>query len=402
MKALKILIAVLVLLNLFIQNANTEIIKRDLKDPNDGLITRDTESRLDWLNVSLTINQNFDDVRTGIWYQAGFRHATKAEIRQFFVHAGTPDDDRALAVTHPEETLRLINLLGATRVLNATNMHTNGLCGTDFFDKTINLVSHPVGVRFSALLGKIDYELIQGVQYGEANFAGGHPFSDERSPDWGSFLVRGYPDQFTFVDLTNVPVNAVITSNAITVSGISEETPVTIVGGKYSLNDGVYTDAAGKVINGDVVRIQLNSAQSFSTTTNATLDIAGVSDTFSATTQAIPAGSDGGGGGCFIATAAFGSPLAGQVEILRQFRDQYLLTNHFGKKLVAWYYRNGPIAADYVKDKPLVKGAVRLALYPLIGLTFLLNAGGPLVMMLVLAVLTLLFIRLKLKKLSDG
>jgi len=401
MKALKILVAVLVLLNLFIQNANTELIKRDLQDTNDALITRDTESRLDWLNVSLTVNQNYDDVRTGIWYQAGFRHATKEEIRQLFIHAGTPDDNSNTVVTYPAETLRLINLLGATRVLSATNMYTHGLCGTDFLNNTINPVNHPIGVRFSAQLGKIDYELIEGVQFGEAHFTGGHPFSDERSPTYGSFLVRGYPDQFTFVDKTNVLINTVITSNAITVSGISSERPITIVGGKYSINDGPYADVGGKVISGDKVTVQVTSAATFSTTTNTTLDIDGVSDTFSVTTQATPAGSDGGGGGCFIATAAFGSPLAGQVEILRQFRDRYLLTNDFGKKFVAWYYRNGPIAANYIKDKPMARAAVRVALYPLIGLSFLLNSGYLPFMMFALVLLTLLFFRLRLKKLSD-
>ena len=79
--------------------------------------------------------------------------------------------------------------------------------------------------------------------------------------------------------------------------------------------------------------------------------------------------------GCFIATAAFGSPLARQVEILRQFRDRYLLTNNPGQKFVAWYYRNSPTAANYIQDKPLTKAAIRAALYPLIGFSFLLISG---------------------------
>jgi len=145
----------------------------------------------------------------------------------------------------------------------------------------------------------------------------------------------------------------------------------------YSINGGLYTSDVGTVNNGDTVTIQLASSGNYSTKTEATLTIGGLSDTFSVTTQAAPAsgGSGSGGGGCFIATAAFGSALAGQVEILRQFRDRYLLTNAFGRKFVSWYYRVGPGAASYIKDKPLAKAAVRVALYPLIGFSLLLING---------------------------
>lgn len=186
------------------------------------------------------------------------------------------------------------------------------------------------------------------------------------------------PNQFTFTDQTGVALNTVTTSNTITVAGINTETTISITGGTYSINGGEYTSDTGTVSNDDTVTIQLTSSGSYSTTTDATLTIDGVSDTFSVTTKAAPVvsgGGGGGGGGCFIATAAFGSPLAGQVKILRQFRDRYLLTNALGRKFVAWYYRVGPVAASYIKDKPLAKAAVRVALYPLIGFSLLLIHG---------------------------
>lgn len=85
------------------------------------------------------------------------------------------------------------------------------------------------------------------------------------------------------------------------------------------------------------------------------------------------------------------------MEILRQFRDGYLLTNVPGRKFVAWYYRNGPVAASYIEDKPLAKAAVRVALYPLIGFSFLLISG---ILPYVLLALTgfVLFFRFKPKK----
>jgi len=118
---------------------------------------------------------------------------------------------------------------------------------------------------------------------------------------------------------------------------------------------------------------------------------------FTAAPQAPPGA---GNGGCFIATAAFGSPLAGQVEILRQFRDRYLLTNNPGQKFVAWYYRNGPTAANYIKDKPLLKSAVRVALYPLIGFSLLLISGYLPFVIVGLLLTALLFFRFRPKKLN--
>jgi len=110
--------------------------------------------------------------------------------------------------------------------------------------------------------------------------------------------------------------------------------------------------------------------------------------------------SSGGGSGknCFIATAAFGSSLAGEVKILRQFRDRYLMTNDFGRKFVSWYYRNGLVAAGYIKDKPLAKAAVRVAIYPLIGFSFLLISGYLPFVIVGLLTSALLFLRFKPKK----
>ena len=203
--------------------------------------------------------------------------------------------------------------------------------------------------------------------------------------------------QFTFTDQTGVDINTLVTSNTITVSGITAATPISIKGGKYSINGGSYTREIGTVTNGSTVTVQQTSMSMYSGTTNAILTIGEISDTFSVTTKASPVGENSGN--CFIATAAFGSPLAGQVEILRQFRDSYLLKNALGQKFVGWYYRNGPVAANFIKDKPLVKAAVRVALYPLIGFSFLLISGYLPLVTVGLLLSTLLFIRFRPKKL---
>lgn len=76
----------------------------------------------------------------------------------------------------------------------------------------------------------------------------------------------------------------------------------------------------------------------------------------------------GAGVGCFIATAAYGSYLAPQVELLRRFRDRCLLTNAPGRAFVSWYYRNGPAGARFITAHPWLKPPVRLALLPLVAL----------------------------------
>jgi len=70
-------------------------------------------------------------------------------------------------------------------------------------------------------------------------------------------------------------------------------------------------------------------------------------------------GNSGGGGNCFIATAAFSSPIAKEVIVLREFRDRYLLTSEPGKKFVDFYYRFSPPIAEFIKHKPLLKSFIR-------------------------------------------
>jgi glucose/arabinose dehydrogenase len=83
------------------------------------------------------------------------------------------------------------------------------------------------------------------------------------------------------------------------------------------------------------------------------------------------------GGGCLIATATFGSELAPQVQHLRELRDERILQTQAGLFFMNafndFYYSFSPIIADYERENPVFKEAVKLAITPLISSLSVLN-----------------------------
>lgn len=62
---------------------------------------------------------------------------------------------------------------------------------------------------------------------------------------------------------------------------------------------------------------------------------------------------------CFIATAAYGTPLAEEVNTLRQFRDEFLQTNLVGRTFVRIYYRLSPPVARFISRHRTLRVLVR-------------------------------------------
>ena len=81
-------------------------------------------------------------------------------------------------------------------------------------------------------------------------------------------------------------------------------------------------------------------------------------------------GDSGTGGGCLIATAAFGSELAPQVQFLREIRDSTVLQTESGSAFMTgfnqFYYSFSPAIADYERENPAFKEAVKITLTPLL------------------------------------
>ena len=78
----------------------------------------------------------------------------------------------------------------------------------------------------------------------------------------------------------------------------------------------------------------------------------------------------GDGGGCLIATAAFGSEMAPQIQFLRELRDNTVLQTESGTSFMAgfnqFYYSFSPTVADYERENPTFKEAIKLTLTPLL------------------------------------
>lgn len=83
------------------------------------------------------------------------------------------------------------------------------------------------------------------------------------------------------------------------------------------------------------------------------------------------------GGGCLIATAAYGSELAPQVQQLRELRDNFLLQTQSGTIFMSafndFYYSFSPVVADYQRENLLFKEIVKLGITPMISSLSILN-----------------------------
>jgi len=83
------------------------------------------------------------------------------------------------------------------------------------------------------------------------------------------------------------------------------------------------------------------------------------------------------GGGCLIATAAFGSEMTPQVQFLREIRDNTVLQTESGTSFMTgfnqFYYSFSPVVADYERENPAFKEAVKIAITPMLTSLAILN-----------------------------
>ena len=109
---------------------------------------------------------------------------------------------------------------------------------------------------------------------------------------------------------------------------------------------------------------------------------------------------------CFIATAAFGSPLHPYVKVLQDFRDKYLMTSRLGREFINLYYRYSPPIADFIKNHKALRTVVRIWLVPIVafGYSMVLFGPGRTTLIIALTIMPLFFFGwcLRRKRMEQG
>jgi hypothetical protein len=94
------------------------------------------------------------------------------------------------------------------------------------------------------------------------------------------------PDAFSFTAKLKQPINTLVTSGTITVTGINAAAAISITGGSYKIDSGAWTKTAGQVNDGQKVVVSHVTSGSFETEVKTTLTIGGVNGEFKSKTDA--------------------------------------------------------------------------------------------------------------------
>lgn len=104
----------------------------------------------------------------------------------------------------------------------------------------------------------------------------------------GGNVADTTPNAFSFINQTNVAVSTVVTSAAVTITGIDAAAAISVTGGTYSIGCGAtFTNAPGTISNNQSVCVRHTSAATASTATNTGLTVGGVVGGFTSTTAAV-------------------------------------------------------------------------------------------------------------------
>jgi hypothetical protein len=167
---------------------------------------------------------------------------------------------------------------------------------------------------------------------------------------------------------TGISTSSVTLNMNYTVGSLSQ-VEVCFAYKKYADTEWSYTAWVSKTENGthaeSLTGLSSNTVYEFTAQLRGSASVGGTTLQFTTDKSSLPPST----GGCFIATAAYGTPMAEEIQILRDFRDEYLLTNPVGQTLVDLYYRNSPPIAEFITEHPSLKPIVRAGLLPVVAMS---------------------------------
>lgn len=166
--------------------SHATLIPADLFVSDDGLLTRDSETGLEWLDITATQGQSYNSVAAGFgsYVPLGFRFASVSEVSTLYLHAGVTDQDGGFVVENATGGALLLELMGCTINCFPGSARTQqGLAEVE---------------PFSTSTAKGPFVALSGDEtLGFSNVLAANIPKSLADPRFGSYLVRPVPEPST-------------------------------------------------------------------------------------------------------------------------------------------------------------------------------------------------------------
>ncbi|MDB2562105.1 Ig-like domain-containing protein [Sulfurimonas sp.] len=184
-------------------------------------------------------------------------------------------------VTSPEVMITGINTATSVSIDTGKFSKNGGTCNLDTTDTITVETGDTIAVCHTSS-GSAGTQVKSTVTIGDVNGT----FSSFTLPEDTT------PNQFSFTpvnDVNNTSADGNITSENITISGINTNTPISVSGGEYSVDNGMnYTTTSGTIANGDTIKLRGVRSSDFDTTTTVAVTVGNVIGEFKITTMSDP------------------------------------------------------------------------------------------------------------------
>jgi len=295
---------------------------------------------------------------------------------EFLYEAGTV----VHLVAEPDAFYQFVNWTG----------NVNTIADINAMDTTITMdSSYAITANFELMPGLVSFTTSSTpggsvTKPGEGIFIyiSGTKITIAAEPDEDYQFVNWIGDVDTIADVYDATTTITMDDNYSITANFESLNPEPLVQLKVSSTTGgeVTTPGEGTFFYTLGTKVNLmTEARSNYQFTNWSGDVETIADVNAASTTitmissySIKANFDGTGGTglrCCIATAAYSTPVAKELEILRDFRDEYLLTNPLGQIFVDFYYWVSPPIAQFITEYPSLKPIARAGLLPAVAMS---------------------------------